>query len=41
MTEKEIAVQGFGGPVAQKGHNINEASSPEARLRASPRTLRI
>ena len=24
-----------------KGHNTNEASSPEARLRASPRTLRI
>jgi hypothetical protein len=24
-----------------KGHNINEASSPEARQRASPRTLRI
>ena len=36
-----VAVQGFGRPVVEQDYNINEASSPEARLRASPRTLRI
>jgi hypothetical protein len=36
-----VAVQGFGRLVARKGDNMNEISSPEARSRASPRTLRI
>jgi len=37
-----VAVQGFGRPVAHKGPQyINDTSSPEARLGASLRTLRI